>query len=368
MPSPSRLCIKARKRFGEDLRRLALRHNLLDTSRKPRATSSHIFIPISRVPFESESSALGRVTTFEIKVCSLPSAKPPPKNLVGLLAGAIPAEILADLPKSYDIIGDIIVIEDLPGSLKPYRKVIGGALLEMYPNSMTCLLKSGKVQGERRVPTYQLLAGLDKSDTIHTEHGVKLKIDLAKAYFSPRLAYERQRIAAMVKEGETVVDMFAGVGPFSLTIAKNVDATVHSIDINPDAIALLEDNISSNRLKGIIYPICGDAAIVSKELTGIADHVVMNLPGSSLSFLGAAVALLKPRGGLIHIYFFSVDPAVGHAASLVKDALKAYCSQVDIRGLRAVKEVAPKKWQYVVDAACKASGHPAKANSPRQQR
>jgi len=363
----SGLCIKARKKHGEELRRLALRHNLLDTSRKPRATSLHIFLPINRLPLEEESAALRMVTAFEIRVCSLSPARPPPKGLSDLLAGVIPAELLTDLPKSYDIIGDIIVIEDLAESLKSYWEAIGAALLEMCTNARTCLLKSGKVEGERRVPTYQLLAGIDKTDTVYTEHGVKLKVDLAKAYFSPRLAYERQRIAAMVNEGETVVDMFAGVGPFSLTIAKNVGAKVHSIDINPDAIALLTENISSNRLKGNVYPVCGDAAIVSKELAGIADHVVMNLPGSSLNFLSAAAALLKPSGGLIHIYFFLADPEADHAASLVKDALKGHCRQMDIKGVRVVKEVAPKKWQYVADVACKVSGHSAKANSPRRQ-
>jgi tRNA (guanine37-N1)-methyltransferase len=368
MSSPSSLCIKARKRHGEDFRRLALRHNFLDTSRKPRATSSYILIPICRVPSEEESAALRRIAAFEIKVCSLPSARPPPKSLGGLLAGVIPPELLADLPKSYDIIGDIIVIEDISESLKLYRETIGAALLKLYTNARTCLLKSGKVEGERRVPTYQLLAGLNKTDTVYTEHGVKLKIDLAKAYFSPRLAYERQRIAAMVREGETVVDMFAGVGPFSLTIAKGVSATIHSIDINPDAIELLAENISSNRLRSNVYPVCGDAAIVSKDLAGIADHVIMNLPGSSLNFLSAAVALLKPSGGLIHIYFFLADPEADHAALLVETNLKKYCKQMDLKGVRVVKEVAPNKWQYVVDVACKASGHSENAISPRRRR
>jgi tRNA (guanine37-N1)-methyltransferase len=368
MPSPSGLCIKARKKHGEGLRRVVLHHNLLDTSRKPRATTSHILIPISRVPSEEESAAIQRISSFEIKECRLASARSPPKRLEDMLDGVVPPDLLAALPKSYDLIGDIIVIEDLSESMKPHGAAVGGALLKLYKGARTCLLKSGKVQGERRVPTFQLLAGKDKTDTIYTEHGLKMKIDLAKVYFSPRLAYERQRIAGLVDEGDTVVDMFAGVGPFSLTIAKRVRATVHSIDINPDAIALLEKNICLNRLRGDIRPICGDAAVVAKTLGGIADHVIMNLPGSALDFLYEAVALLKPRGGFLHVYFFLADPDISHAASLISVSLKEVCSEMTLKGLRAVKEVAPKKWQYVADVACKVPDHHETASLPRQRR
>ena len=368
MPSPRGLCIRIGKGHGEGVRRLLLRHSLFDASRKPRVTASHIYFPITRLPLKNESEALGRVAAFEIKACTLPTARsPPPRSLADRLAGAIPSPLLADLPKSYDIMGDIIVIEDLAESLMPHREAIGAALLGAYPKTKTCLLKIGKVEGEWRVPTYRLLAGLDKTDTVYTENGLRLRIDLAKAYFSPRLAYERQRIAGMVKEDETLVDMFAGVGPFSLAIAKKVKATVHSIDINPDAIVLLKENISSNRLRGRVYPHCGDAAVVSGWLAGTADRVIMNLPGSSLNFLKVAVTLLKPNGGLIHIYFFLADPQAAHAASIVKGSLESYCSQVTIEGVRAVKEVAPKKWQYVVDVACTGPGNPATAGPPGRQ-
>jgi tRNA (guanine37-N1)-methyltransferase len=367
MGTRSRLCIKANKRHGEDFRRLALHQNLLDLSRKLKTSKSNILIPIHRLPVTNESAALRAIAEFEIKRCILPSARPPPKTLEDLLAGAVPLDRLVDLPKSYDIVGDIIVIEDLSEGLIDYKETIGGALLEINPNSRTCLLKTGKVKGERRVPTYQIVAGTQKSDTIFTEYGIRLKIDLAKVYFSPRLAYERQRVAAAVSDGETVVDMFAGVGPFSLAIAKKANATVYSIDINPDAIELLRTNISSNRLKGTILPICGDASSVSMEMVGIADHVVMNLPGNSLKFLEAAVSMLKPSGGLLHIYIFSNDPNVTHAGEIVKEALKAHCSQTEIRGMRVVKEVAPRKWQIAVDAACKWPVKLGAAKPPRRQ-
>jgi tRNA (guanine37-N1)-methyltransferase len=337
---------------GEALRMKAMYYGLLDLTRKPKASRSNILLPINRFPLEEESATLGKIAEFEIVSCVLPKARPTPKSLAELVTPAVPTELAIGLPKSFDIIGDIVVIEELSKTLMDYKEAIGEALLKLNPNAKTCLLKIGKVEGERRVPVYQVIAGLKKTTTVFVEYGVKLKIDLAKVYFSPRLGFERQRVAAMVSEGETVVDMFAGVGPFSIAIAKKASATVYAIDINPDAIELLKTNISLNRLKGTVLPICGDAALVSREIKGVADHVVMNLPGSSLSFVKAALLLLKPTGGILHIYVFSPDPVVAHTTERVKEALKEGCRLTEIKGMRVVKEVAPRKWQIAVDVAC----------------
>lgn len=361
------LCMKAGKMHGEGLRRQALLLRLLDLSRKPKVSRGYIFIPVTRRPLEEETASLRRIAEFKMTRSALPMARPPPKGLSDLLAGALPPRLIGDLPRSYDAIGDIVVVEEISKTLEGHEEEIGEALLRMIPNATTCLLKVGKVEGERRIPTYEAIAGIRKSDTVFTEYGVRIKVDLAKVYFSPRLGFERQRIARTVSDGETVVDMFAGVGPFSLAIAKRADATVHSIDINPDAIELLITNISLNRLRGKIHPICGDAAMASAKLKGIADHVVMNLPGSSLEFMDAAISMLKPRGGTLHVYTFSVASDPSHAGELVKKALEARCASAEIRELRVVKEVAPRKWQIAVDVFCsKPKGREAKLPRRRQ--
>jgi tRNA (guanine37-N1)-methyltransferase len=367
MGTRGRLCIKANKRHGEDLRQFTLHHALYDPSRKPKTSKSHILIPIRRPPTEEEETAARMIAEYEIKGCVLPRARPTQKGLGDLLVDTVPLSLLSDLPKSYDIIGDIIVIENLSEGLMVYKKAIGAALLGIHKSTRSCLLKVGKVEGERRIPTYDVVAGLRKFDTIYHEYGVLLKIDLSKVYFSPRLGNERQRVAATVSEGETVVDMFAGVGPFSLAIAKKVNAAVYSIDINPDAIELLKANVSLNHLRGKIFPICGDASTAARAIKGVADHVIMNLPGSSLKFMDAAVSLLKPSGGLLHIYTFSSDPDVSHTGELVLKALKAHCSLTEIISLRRVKEVAPRKWQIAVDVACKGSVKTGESKAPRRQ-
>lgn len=346
------LCIKVSKDKGELFRRLAIRHNIFDPSRKPRVTEQHLIIPITKRPSQVAEAALRELAPFSVSRCSLPTASLPSSSIKEVLEGLIPKELLGSVPKSYDVVGDIVVIEGLPGGLAKYKREIGKALLKINKNARTCLLKVGRVEGEWRIPTYEVIAGMPKFETEHLEYGMRMRVDLSKVYFSPRLGNERQRIAGTVHDGETVVDMFAGVGPFSLAIAKRVDATVYAIDLNPDAIGLLEENIAKNKLKGRIVPICGDAREASKGLEGIADHVIMNLPSSSLAFLDTATSLLKPKGGVINLYTFSKDDLTETTERLVAKALTPLCRRLEIRGSRVVKEVAPRKWQIAVTAFC----------------
>ncbi|MBC7131236.1 50S ribosomal protein L11 methyltransferase, partial [Candidatus Bathyarchaeota archaeon] len=179
-------------------------------------------------------------------------------------------------------------------------------------------------------------------------------VDLAKAYFSPRLAYEHNRVAQLVKEGETVIDMFAGVGPFAIMIAKtHANVKVYAIDINPEAVALLERNIRLNRVDAKVYPFQGDAReIINKRLAGTADRVIMNLPEKAIEFVDAACKALKPEGGIIHFYSFAT-------ASTPMEKVKAQferkiedCGRKVEKILfsRLVRETAPYERQIVLDA------------------
>lgn len=350
------LCIRCYRNYGEPLRQKALRLKLYDPSRRPKATRCHILIPIARRPTEEEAEILRRVAEFKVTNCLLPGARPSPKGLRDFLEGQMPPDLLGSLPRSYDIVGDIIVIEALSPAILDYRKKIGEALLKIYPSAKTCLLKVGKVRGEWRIPALEAVAGENRFETTHTEYGVRVRVDLSKAYFSPRLGHERQLVASSVSDGETVVDMFAGVGPFSLAIARRANATIHSIDINPDAIRLLETNLSLNRLKGRVLPHCGDAREIARSLKGIADHVIMNLPHDSMGFIQEATSLLKPKGGILHIYTFSGDPKAADTRERVEQALCKHCGKIRLMALRIVKEVAPKRWQVAIDAFCQARG------------
>jgi tRNA (guanine37-N1)-methyltransferase len=147
-------------------------------------------------------------------------------------------------------------------------------------------------------------------------------VDVKKCYFSPRLSHERSRIARLVECGETVVNMFAGVGCFSITIAKTVPQTkVFSIDVNPAAVKYMEENVKINRVYDKVAPLLGDSKdIINAKLQRMANRVLMPLPEKALEYLPYAVLALKPSGGWIHFYDF--QHATGNEDPVEKTKLK----------------------------------------------
>jgi tRNA (guanine37-N1)-methyltransferase len=192
---------------------------------------------------------------------------------------------------------------------------------------------------------------VNKTTTIHTEYGCRLAVDLAKAYFSPRLLEEHNRIAQLVMDNEMVVDMFCGVGPFPIHITKQHKAHVVAIDINSDAIALLKESMNLNRLLGTIEPVIGDTKIFisnSKEL--IADRVIMNHPSGAFDFVTDACRILKPMG-ILHYYDFiggdnPEDDIKQKVSELVEDSGR---SVHEVSLVRRVRDSAPHEFQMVVD-------------------
>ena len=149
----------------------------------------------------------------------------------------------------------------------------------------------------------ELIAGKNNPVTIHKEHGTRLKLNVEEVYFSPRLATERKRVSDSVKENENILDMFCGIGPFPVVIAKNNNVNITAVDINKNAIKYLNENIRLNKLHNI-EAICGDINEVSKNLNKKYDRIIMNLPGLAYEFLDLAMTLTA-NNGIINYYEFS---------------------------------------------------------------
>jgi tRNA (guanine37-N1)-methyltransferase len=209
----------------------------------------------------------------------------------------VPDALKELLPSSFDIVGDVAVFK-LPAELAPHAEAIGRALLAANKNIKSAALDEG-VEGDFRIRRIRVVAGRVETRTAHKEYGVSLAVDPAKVYFSPRLAGERWRVAQLVEPGEGVLDMFAGVGPFSILIAKKGrPKSVRAIDLNECAVEMLRENAQANKVHVDAH--LGDARKLAPKL-GPADRVIMNLPHSAHEFLPTAMQAAAP-GAWLHIY------------------------------------------------------------------
>ncbi len=197
-----------------------------------------------------------------------------------------------------------------------------------------------------RVRELKFLAGENRTETFYKEHGCRFRLDVAKVYFSPRLSHERERILAQTKDGEIVVDLFAGVGPFSILLAKHRDVKVYAIDINPAAIDYLKWNIALNKLEGRVVPLLGDAREVAPR--NVATRVIMNLPKSSAQFLDLAFETIKQ--GTIHFYTISPEQDLYNSKiEFIKKVAEEKNKQVEIINKRIVRPYSPYHYHVVID-------------------
>ena len=203
-----------------------------------------------------------------------------------------------DLP-SFEIIGDIAIINDLAG--RDEEKAVEG-IKDNHPFVETVMLKEEPLQGEFRVGEYRKLTG-DKTETVHTEHGCTFKVDPTRVYYSERYSSERERVISQIKPGERVLVMFAGVGPFAVMAAKQRDPEeVVAVEKNPVAADYLEENIEMNSVSDTVSSIKGDVREVMENL-GEFDRIIMPLPGAANRFLDLASEHLSSEGH-IHYYRF----------------------------------------------------------------
>ena len=327
---------------------------LINHSLKVTTAGNELWIPLLRPIQDPEyihlSTALGRI---RIEEQEFTERSRHPRTLEEALKENLPPDLLAVVPKSLDIVGHIAIIE-LPDQLASHEALVGSGVLKICPSVRTVMAKAGEFSTEYRTRELRLIAGEDNPVTHYREHGCVYELDVRTVFFSPRLSHERLRIASQVQPRETVVDMFAGVGPYSILVAKKQPlSTVYAVDANPSAFKFLVSNILANRVLSNVKPMIGDAReVVRLNLSKVADRVIMNLPGSASEFIDVACSSLSEKGGIIHFYSFeSTENAYDSATGKLKERVEASGRELkSILAVRTVKEIAPYRVQVAVDA------------------
>ncbi|PVX26622.1 MAG: methyltransferase [Candidatus Bathyarchaeum sp.] len=275
-------------------------------------------------------------------------------NLKTVLADKLEPEQLKQLYKTYDIVGKIAIIR-VPKQLEKHSRLIAEAVMNTHREVKSVWRQASSVSGDYRLRNLEFVLGEKTTRTRYKEHGCVYITDLMKTYFSPRLSYERLRITRLIQRGEVVLNMFAGVGCYSIAIAKHSEPTkVYSIDVNPFAFKYLQENIRLNRVEKTVVPIQGDAKTVTEnKLQNVADRVLMPLPEIAYEYLDYALLALKPEGGWIHYYDFEYakksDNPVQKAETKVSKKMRSLCTEFDVESGRIVRPIGPRWYQVVLD-------------------
>ena len=262
------------------------------------------------------------------------------------LKGKLPEKAVDLLPRSYFLLGDVMTIK-LNSKLLPRRKAIGAAIREVLPYVRSVLLTRA-IKGSEREPRAEVIAGSKKTETVHKEHGCRFALDPAKIMWSKGNKKERQRMMLIAERGETIVDMFGGVGYWAIPLAKSGKAKqVKAIDVNPIAIRYLRKNIELNKL-GNVEVIKGDCRAQADKLADSADRVVMGYLHGTERFLPAALKIAK-EGAVIHFHDLAAECNVPARLNMLKDIAAHNGCFLDVQDIQLVKGFSPGINHYVYD-------------------
>lgn len=329
----ARLGIRIPRDQGERIRKLLVELGAFDRSRRIISDESHVYLPVLEMD-ESEKAKLdlaADMAAVELEWVELDfepeERRPSPEDVLGFRP-------------SYEVVGDIAIVE-------PERaEAVADVLLSICKPVRAVIAPVSDVEGEFRTRRFRHVAGERRTVTLHREHGLRYRVDLENAYFTPRLGTERLRIARLVRPGDNILDMFAGVGPFSLLLAKR-GARVIAIDKNPAAVFLLRENARLNKVKEIEI-LEGDAAALALRYEKTADHVIMNLPQTASQFLVPAMRAVRP-GGIVHYYAIAPEEDLYKDEALIKKTADDLGTSAEILYRGVVRSYAPRRYNVVMD-------------------
>lgn len=322
--------VRVREEDAETVRKELISKGAVDKTRKLVKRNGFIEIPVTDLAVE-----------FPVIEQEEPEFYIPEKTLGSILD--IPENEKKLLPSGWQLLGDVIIIT-LREELETRKNDIAEALLSMYPGCRTVLLDRG-ISGKMRQPEREIIAG-ERTETIHRENGCQFRLDAMRIMYSQGNLAERKRMSRLGK-GEVVVDMFAGIGYFSIPMAvHSKPEKIIAIEINPVSSGYLKENIRLNRVEDIIEPVEGDCALVTPR--GIADRVIMGYLDAH-QYLQHGIRALKP-GGMLHFHEAVPEAVEQRPVERIIEAAGKLGRKVEMIEARRIKKYSPGVWHVVVDA------------------
>jgi tRNA (guanine37-N1)-methyltransferase len=260
-----------------------------------------------------------------------------------LIRAALERAGIADtdrISSGVDVVGDIAIVR-LDGFTQREKKEIGEALISEVKNLKVVMEQEGGIGGEFRLRKLRHIAGERRTFTTHRENGCVFRVDVEKTYFSPRLSTERLRVAEEADKRERVLNMFAGVGPFSIVIAKRAGAKVTSCELNGYASRLHEENDRLNKVQDLVEVINADAAELPVMVKGRFDRILMPHPSEADRFIPTALKLARRGGRLVYYRHLPGVDEVEAALALRKELRELLPAGSKSR-LRRVRDVGPR--------------------------
>lgn len=361
--------LRVKKKDGQKAKEALKSMNALDESRTIGKEGDFLLIPINegsalKLMEDSAPSPWMRgdgkpLPTTKKGETSLPEgctvvdatleAKGQAESFRELFAKRFGKENAKGILSSYEVIGDLAIIQ-VPKGMEPNQNEIGELLLKGERRVKAVFMKTGGRQGEFRITPLAHLAGENRTETEYTENGVRMRLDISKAYFSPRLGTERKRIMEAAKDGESVLVLFAGVGPFALEIAKaHPKCKVAGVELNPEAVRYFKENIKLNRLKNT-EAILGDAKKeCSLRFASWADRIAMPLPMGAEEFLEPAFTAAKD-GCTIHFYtMLKREAGTKEAKKRISSIAKKMHKKAEFLFEREVRPYSASTAQFAID-------------------
>ncbi len=251
------------------------------------------------------------------------------------------------MPTGYQRLGSVLIVR-LPPALHDYGELIGAAW-QRELGVRTVLDRAGPIAGEFREPTVRLLTG-GPTETVVVEHGSRWRLDAARTMFAAGNRTERQRFAGVVRAGERVADLFAGIGYFTVPAARaRPDASFVAVEKNPVAFRYLEENVRANGVSDRVAVLLGDNRNVPQESGGF-DRVLLGYLPSSVAWVPRAVGLLRRTGGHLHVHLVAdARAACASATAAVERSLRDTGTAGELTA-REVKPYGPGRTHVVVDA------------------